>query len=522
MLVKTFALLNQVFRADARQLISHLVRGVSAASVLFILVAVHQEFGRTAAPGLMFFQILVLLVFGLFTYAGIFWFPLLITEERIQQTLGLLLLAGVGPGTLLVGKALGRLGVMLLATAVTLPFWWLAITLGGVTGTQVSVCAVVLATHLILVSQVGTLSAVLFRSAIIACVVSSAVVCALLLWPVVLDWLSGLPGRAGLAVSELNDATAPISSSLLLRSALMPAYAGRLAAAWPVAAFHLLLAAALFCTSWKLFNRHSLSEAGEFTMRLDWEDVWMRVRAMRPGASPLHRKSRRSWKRALAWKDYHEAMSGSMGTTVLFIILGLVAAGMMAFPGTTPGAALIVTASVGALSMGITAGVIFFWHELARNTWDNLRMLPVSLGWICGWKAVGWLPGFLAPLAFLVAGVAMWPPDIAWLLRDLVEWPWVYASGTLCSIAATVLALYLLSYFSVRTNPVLGIVLGGAAWWFVIFVALWTFVELIDLRRPQETPFAFLGTAVWLGLVAAFTHTRLLRVLRGDVAPAGV
>jgi hypothetical protein len=63
-------------------------------------------------------------------------------------------------------------------------------------------------------------------------------------------------------------------------------------------------------------------------------------------------------------------------------------------------------------------------------------------------------------------------------------------------------------------------VLGGAAWWFAVFIGLWTFVELFELGRPQHVPFAFFGTAAWLGLVTAFTHTRLLRVLRGDVVAA--
>jgi hypothetical protein len=188
MSIKTVALLHQTFRVDVRQLRTHLLRGAFAAFVLFILATIHNDIHRLGAPGLEFVRFLSVLSFVMLTMCGAFYFPSVITEEKEQQTLGLLRMAGVGPATLLVGKSVGRLGVVLLLMlmAVTLPYWWLAVTLGGVTLWQVGAVAVVLGSHLVLVSQVGTFFSVVCRTTGRASVWSAIVILSLLKGPAIM------------------------------------------------------------------------------------------------------------------------------------------------------------------------------------------------------------------------------------------------------------------------------------------------------------------------------------------------
>src|SRR5262245_61588295 len=99
MLAKTLALLTQAFRVDVRQLRTHLLRGFVALAVLWILFMVHSDSPFRSAAGLEFFQIISWVSLVLISLAGAFYFPSLITEEKEQQTLGLLRMAGVGPAT---------------------------------------------------------------------------------------------------------------------------------------------------------------------------------------------------------------------------------------------------------------------------------------------------------------------------------------------------------------------------------------------------------------------------------------
>ena len=128
----TWALTLRSLRQDSRLLRFHWLRfGVAAGLIL----AVHDSssWSKVAeAPGRDLLESLGWANFWAVTIAGVLLFAPTITEEKEDQTLGQLRMTGIGPASLLLGKALPKLVQLLLVLIVQLPLVWLTLTLGGV------------------------------------------------------------------------------------------------------------------------------------------------------------------------------------------------------------------------------------------------------------------------------------------------------------------------------------------------------------------------------------------------------
>lgn len=138
------ALVERSLRADARSLASHLARfGLIVAIYIALCVGLEQSawFG---APGLRFFTGIAYLNVTFMSLLGIGYFSTTISEEKEEHTLGLMLMAGISPLGILIGKSGGRLLQALLLIAVQYPFTLLAITMGGITTAQVNAVALYL------------------------------------------------------------------------------------------------------------------------------------------------------------------------------------------------------------------------------------------------------------------------------------------------------------------------------------------------------------------------------------------
>lgn len=131
------ALLARAMQMDSRMLRTHLFRlGFVALIYGSLLVAQLQAMGR-GAPGLYFLSGIVYLNALFITMAGVSFFSSAITEEKEENTLGLLQMAGIGPMSVLLGKSTSRLIQAFMLLLVQFPFTLLSITLGGVTMQQV-------------------------------------------------------------------------------------------------------------------------------------------------------------------------------------------------------------------------------------------------------------------------------------------------------------------------------------------------------------------------------------------------
>lgn len=157
MLRGVLALLERSLRVDARSWQVHLARLGLIAAIYISLIYAFTRAGMFGAPGLRFFQANVYLNLTFMTLLGVGFFSTAITEEKEEDTLGLMQMAGIGPLGILLGKIGGRLFQALLLIAVQYPFTLLAVTMGGVTSGQVSAAYVGLTAYMLLLAGYGLL-----------------------------------------------------------------------------------------------------------------------------------------------------------------------------------------------------------------------------------------------------------------------------------------------------------------------------------------------------------------------------
>jgi hypothetical protein len=132
-----WALLSRSLRIDARSLWTNLLR-LGAILVGYLALVQAEERSRFfGAPGLMFLQ--TLWMSNLFLIAGcaVSYFVSAITEEKDEDTLGLMRMTGLTGLAILLGKFGSRLAQVLCLALLQLPFALLTVTLGGVTLDQV-------------------------------------------------------------------------------------------------------------------------------------------------------------------------------------------------------------------------------------------------------------------------------------------------------------------------------------------------------------------------------------------------
>ncbi len=156
-----FALLERSLRVDARALSPHLTRMGLLGAIYFSLCYSLTTSFMFGAPGLRFFQGIAYLDMTFMTLLGIGFFSTSITEEKEEDTLGLMLMAGISPLGIIAGKSGGRLWQSLLLIAVQYPFVLLAVTMGGVMHTQVWSVTVALFAYMVFLAGFGLLCSTL-------------------------------------------------------------------------------------------------------------------------------------------------------------------------------------------------------------------------------------------------------------------------------------------------------------------------------------------------------------------------
>jgi len=156
----TLALLNQTLRTDSRKLSVHLFLLLFVGALFGMVYQSSQSRFATGAPGLDLFQQITWVNIVFILVAGISYFGTAISEEKEQGTLGLLKMTGISPLVLLLGKSTSRMIFVLVLLTVQLPFTLLAITMGGVTLSQVLAVYLALASFVFLVANLGLMCSV--------------------------------------------------------------------------------------------------------------------------------------------------------------------------------------------------------------------------------------------------------------------------------------------------------------------------------------------------------------------------
>ncbi|MDZ4683573.1 MAG: hypothetical protein SH850_00705 [Planctomycetaceae bacterium] len=403
-----WALCERSLRLDGRQVPLHLQRLIVVGLVYVFAVVMADNMAIFGAPGLRFFTSMAYINAVLMLIFGVQQFASVITEEKEHGTLGLMMLTGLNPVAILLGKAGSRLWQMALLLVVQLPFALFAITLGGVTLNQI-VCAVIsLAAFLFCLTNVGLLSSVVLRRTGDAAGVTGV-------WGMLYCFLPpfagmyafelrrygvGLPAALIPPVATVLELVRDSSVFLRLSQILTTGFTG---SPWSIQVLsNVLFGLVCFGLSWWLFplaNR----DPDRDTVRRGF------VTAMSSLRQSTWRTAGRPWSWPLVWHTFHFTAGGWPAVVLKligYVAIGVLLAWMMSERMSRPLRLLefltawtsILTAFV--LGESLLQSGRLFPDEFKQQTWTSLRMLPRSVAYIGYSKALGMILSLLPGVLF--------------------------------------------------------------------------------------------------------------------------
>jgi ABC-type transport system involved in multi-copper enzyme maturation permease subunit len=501
MFAKTFPLMGRGLRLDARLLRPHMLRGGVVGIVLMFLFFAAVGSLTVGAPGLLFFEQIIWVAWFFSTLAAGTFFATAITEEKEEQTLGLLTLADIRPAALILGKFLPRLVSVLLILSTAFPFTLLAITLGGVTWGQVWAAYWTLFAHIVFMGTVGLLFSVICRQSGWSIAWTIIALIAFFAGPPLLHQLlsamstAGVGGRA-VAVSEqicqgLVDASAYSRIDAILGTGFAEGAFGVQVVS------NLALGAALFVVSWALFGLFNSSS----------ESATERITVLQRGIR-LHRGSRRAWRWALVGKDFYDVAGGPTwwGVRALLFIPPVLIYG---FASNNFQMDVALCREVGHGAMGlmiyalplelIIAGARVFRGEIKNGTWPNLVALPLSIAEIGYSKALGSCLGVVPAIAFFFLGMVLAPQSVLDALIGQTESLMGMLAAFVFSLIVVLIFVHLTALYSVLFNA-----------WAGVLLALLTMFIASCFMYP-----VFVLPAVLIGMMATVTGYEALGIVLG-------
>lgn len=410
------ALMARSLRMEANWLRTHLYRAVFAGIIYFLmLIAQVQAMSGVGAPGLSFFSSMLILNAIFITFGGIGFFATVITEEKEEDTIGLLMMAGISPLGLLLGKSTSRLlqGVLLLA--VQFPFTLLAITLGGVLMNQVLAAYASLLAFTILFANAGLLASTVCQRSGTA---MGWMVVFLLLYtivppmtPTIVSWLGfagGQPGVLGGYPDVVFDWIENSSVWSRLWKIRSTGFAEAIIGAQVIT--NLFGALVCFLISWAVFRRFALADDHAAVSRGLLLRGTGRGRWLRAG---------RAWSNPLIWKDYYFLAGGDSYMIVkalvyafLWPLIGL--AGWLTEPfyefdyEAITRVHIFVAIGLMVLEAGVSASRLFH-DEIRGQTMVSLLTLPRSIAYISYSKLAGCVLGLIPALLWIGVDTAILP-----------------------------------------------------------------------------------------------------------------
>lgn len=450
MLPGVLALIGRSLRTDARSRHAHLVRlGLLGLIYLALWIAIWQQraFG---APGLRFFYGVGYLNLVVMTLLGISYFATSISEEKEEESLGLMMMAGISPLGILVGKAGGRLFQAAVLLILQYPFALLAITMGGVTQDQISAAFIALASYMVLLFGVGLVCSTVGASNRQAIGWTIVGLSTYVLVPLFAAGARSALIRVGMANSGshsqwiliLVDQVTQVSVFQRMDVILTTGFDESKLSLQVISNF--ALGGMLCLLAWPLFGTYALRPVTAVASRGMVGRSRGRMRWFAPG---------RAWKNPFVWKDFY-FVSGGLGmvaTRFLFCI-GLAVASM--FTDFAVSGRLHADVSFYqlflSLAVAIDAGRVMarsVQDEIREQTLPSLIMLPRSSVYVVYSKfagaLLGWLPGLLVdaiisvttgegwrnfdwilnnPLGFCVASYFILIPNLAAFLALFLRW----------------------------------------------------------------------------------------------------
>lgn len=436
-----WALFTRSLRLDARDRWTHGLRLATLLIGYWALWNAQSQMRWFGAPGLRFFEMLVVLNAWLILLAGMGYFSSTISEEKEENTLGLMLMTGLSPLGLLIGKGGGRFVQAAILILLQIPLALLAITLGGIMLQQVYAAVITLIALLYCVGNVALLWSVLCRTTRKAsmAMVITAVMYGISAWfcEIVYRHLSR-GGRLAPFWKAACETFCFRRIVFLFQSSGSPA----LLTSCEITFF--VIGSACFLLSWGLFGWAVRQPDTVPVSRAWWLPKSPKFRLISPG---------RVWPLAMAWKELFFTLGGwqqlamkAAGYAALMVLV--FAYWLIVERGSNrmrhAQEVYVVCCSLAMAFEGALLASRVFSEEIRQQTWSTLYLTPLSMGELI---LVKWAAVFvgLLPVAFF-DGVAIFSSaqgirNFVDILDDAMFWG-IVAMFIACAHFAAVFSLY--------------------------------------------------------------------------------
>ena len=558
----TWALTIRSLRQDSRLLRYHVLRFAVAALLAFAVFVMWESGIRGESPGRDLLSALAYMNLFAVTIVGGLLFAPTITEEKEEQTLGLLRMTRIGPSSLLLGKALPKLALIVLVLIVQLPLVFLTRTLGGVDWPLITNVYLLVFCQLIGVVSISMVSSVVMRTSTGAVIFTGAIMFCGFMLATILDDILRWQGP----LSPITQMDVILQTSANVGGTL------------PTCIAVLLLSTACYLFGVWTFSYWNAQESTQTELELLREKagrLWHRLFGQRarhstqaaaisevhepespatiPGVSPTQehnetgrtRRSHACWQHAIAWKDYFLVGGGRTGfrtrcvMAMIFVLYPLLLllpelwhslilgtfdyTSTQNMPGLFGGS--IMTVSLYAFGLDLLyLTVNLFARELKQQTWESLILLPQSLGSICRQKIWGaaihlspWIVSFVLGLALLTS-----LDDVSSLIAEVFKSPLVAACVILHVLTMFITLLLVLTWLSLRLNPWVTILISWfLSWGFGILYIITIFIAFGFMSGPGPIEQQVLFHVGWLtaGVVTSFLLLRSIRsTLQGEAS----
>ncbi|HVJ87967.1 MAG TPA: hypothetical protein VM452_20050, partial [Caulifigura sp.] len=318
-----------------------------------------------------------------------------------------------------------------------------------------------------------------------------------------------------------NDIFAPIyreQAPFRLAMILRAAYGGGIITSQVV--INIAASIVLFGLSWILlerFNTYDQVPGRESKLK-------GRLRAALPTILRTRRRARRApsgnpgW--AIVWKDFW-LFGGGLKWWMLRVVGYITMGFLFSLDGW---GSLEKRIGVGLILSSFWAGIAeivfhaghLFQREVKEQTWDSLRMLPVSTGLLCRRKIVGALWALVPTFVALGLGILLEGGLFREIEREFDRNPGFAFCMTVYCMATPILAVYITCYFGLRINPWLGTVVAAGTFGFICFTPFMCCFGLMRMDGPDSAPAVlFLAATLNLAIAMGF-HMPIWSTLNGE------
>ncbi|MFH1421429.1 MAG: hypothetical protein ABIH42_01740 [Planctomycetota bacterium] len=450
-----FALLTRSLMLDSKRIATYIIRFLVVIGFCLFLSALGIR--QVGAPGLQFFISIAYINTVIITIAGISYFSSAISEEKEENTLGLLRMTDLSSVSILLGKSTTRVIGALLLLVIQIPFIMLSITLGGVTVMQIISAYISLAAYTIFVSSLALVCSVICKTSRGAGSLTFLFLSIFFFIPFLFDLvfiILGTPVLSGAgfsnSINSIRTLLAQTSPYYQLELIMATGFKGSIINVQVIS--NIIFGIILFLLAWKIFNFVTRQEIDVSPGRGLVAKRTSRLPFLSPG---------RAWQSLpLCWKEFYFHSGGWLVLIIKFILI----CGVFTLILTLSDCNLKQSCDrekFGVLVMFMMSFAAFiemlfrtgrmFGNEIKEKTLPSLVMLPMSIQKIAFQKILAGILTFIPSLFFFCVGVFFYPKGFGLAVEALFKKGVIFISVTgLC------VSLYMVVYASLMARERVG------------------------------------------------------------------